>query len=61
MFIMIEVHFGTDDVGGGDSLEIKDVLLVDGIKHNFLSTNQLCDKGLKVIFERYYCTIHHKD
>ena len=49
------------DVGGGDTLEIKDVLLVEGLKHNLLSISQLCDKGLKVIFESDYCTIHQKD
>jgi len=49
---------GTRDVGGGDTLEIKDVLLVEGLKHNLLSISQLCDKGFKVIFESDYCTIH---
>ena len=52
---------GIGDVGGGDTLEIKDVLLVEGLKHNLLSISQLCDKGLKVIFESDYCTIHQKD
>jgi len=52
---------GTGDVGGGDTLEIKDVLLVEGLKHNLLSISQLCDKVLKVIFESDYCTIHQKN
>jgi len=52
---------GIGDVGGGDTLEIKDVLLVEGLKHNLLSISQLCDKGLKVIFESDYCTIHQKN
>ena len=51
-------RLGTRDVGGGDTLEIKDVLLVEGLKHNLLSISQLCDKGFKVIFESDYCTIH---
>ena len=41
---------GTGDVGGGNTLEIKDVLFMEGLKHNLLSIIQLCDKGLKVIF-----------
>ena len=31
------------------------------LKHNLLNISQLCDKGLKVIFESNYCTIHQKD
>ena len=30
---------------------IKDVLFVDGLKHNLLSISQLCDKGYKITFE----------
>ena len=52
---------GTGDVGGRNTLEIKDVLYVEGLKHNLLSISQLCDKGLKVILESDYCTIHQKD
>ena len=35
---------------------IESVLLVDDLKHNFLSISQLC-KGFKVIFEASYCII----
>jgi len=49
---------GNSDVEGGDTLEIKDVLFVGGLKHNLLSISQLCDKGFKVILESDYCTIH---
>jgi len=52
---------GTGDVGGRNTLEIKDVLYVEGLKHNLLSISQLCDKGLKVIFESDYYTIPQKD
>jgi len=52
---------GTRDACGGDTLEIKDVLLVEGLKHNLLSISQLFDKGLKVILESDYCTIHQKN
>ena len=34
---------------------------MEGLKHNLLSISQLCDKGLKVIFESDYCTIHQRD
>jgi len=36
---------GVGDIGGDDDVIIKDVLLVDGLKHNLLSISQLCDKG----------------
>jgi len=38
---------GTSDISGVDTLEIKDVLLVEGLKHNLLSISQLCDKDSK--------------
>jgi hypothetical protein len=28
----------------------QDVLLVDGLKHNFLSVSQMCDRGCEVVF-----------
>lgn len=31
---------------------------VDGLKQNFPSIGQLCDKGFKVIFEIFYCIIN---
>ena len=37
------------------------MLFVEGLKHNLLNISQLCAKGLKVIFESDYCTIHQKD
>ena len=37
---------GTCDVGGRNTFEIKDVLYVEGLKHNLISISQLCDKGL---------------
>jgi len=36
---------GVGDIGGDDDVIIKDMLLVDGLKHNLLSISQLCDKG----------------
>lgn len=34
----------TDNIGGVDNLEIKDMLLVEELKHNLLSISPLCDK-----------------
>ncbi|RVW45267.1 hypothetical protein CK203_110174 [Vitis vinifera] len=48
---------GQDNIGNGTSSLIESVLLVDGLKHNFLSISQLCDKGFKVIFEASHCII----
>ena len=36
---------------------IKDMLLVDGLKHNLLSISQLYDKGYKITFEPDLCLI----
>jgi len=36
---------------------IKDVGLVDGLKHSLLSISQLCDKGYKITFEPNLCLI----
>jgi len=39
---------------------IKDVLLVEGLKHSLLSINQLCDRGYKITFEPE-CYYSHKN
>ena len=36
---------------------IKDVLLVDGLKHNLLNISELCDKGYNITFEPELCLI----
>jgi len=48
---------GVDDIGEIDNVIIKDVLLVEGLKHSLLSINQLCDKGYKITFEPNLCLI----
>jgi len=48
---------GVGDIGGDDDVIIKDVLLVDSLKHNLLGISQLCDKGYKVTFEPDMCLI----
>jgi hypothetical protein len=35
----------------------QDVLLVDGLKHNFLSVSQICDRGCEVVFTSKDCKI----
>jgi hypothetical protein len=61
------VTFGNDEQGkikgkGMVSLsnskgKSQDVLLVDGLKHNFLSVSQMCDRGCEVVFTSKYCKI----
>ena len=48
---------GQGNIGNDTSSLIESVLLVDGLKHNLLSVNQLCDKGFKVIFKASHCII----
>jgi len=48
---------GRGDVRSHDLIIIKDVLLVDGLKHNLLSISQLCHKGYEVTFKPYLCLI----
>jgi hypothetical protein len=35
----------------------QDVLIVDGLKHNFLSVIQMCDRGCEVVFTSKDCKI----
>jgi hypothetical protein len=61
------VTFGNDEPGkikgkGMVSLsngkgKAQDFLLVDGIKHNFLSVIQVCDRGCEVVFTSKDCKI----
>jgi hypothetical protein len=61
------VTFGNDEPGkikgkGMVSLsngkgKAQDVLLVDGLKHNFLSVSQMCDRGCEVVFTSKDCKI----
>jgi hypothetical protein len=61
------VTFGNDEPGkikgkGMVSLsngkgKSQDVLLVDGLKHNFLNVSQMCDKGCEVVFTSKDCKI----
>ena len=35
------------------TIQVEQVLLVDGLKHNLLSISQLCDEENVVVFEKY--------
>ncbi|KAA3473878.1 zinc finger CCHC-type and RNA-binding motif-containing protein 1-like [Gossypium australe] len=48
---------GIGSIGINSSTLIKNVLYVNGLKHNLLSISQLCDKGFKVIFESNGCKV----
>jgi len=49
---------GNGVIGNGSSFNIKNVLLVEGLKHNLISISQLCDKGFKVMFKPNNCLIY---
>ena len=48
---------GQGKVSEDSSCSVDDVLLVEGLNYNLLSISQLCDKGLRVIFEHDKCKI----
>jgi len=47
-------------VGNPSTTTIKDVMLVDGLKH-YLSISQFCDNGLTITFNTQCCIIQHND
>jgi len=48
---------GVGDIRSENKVIIKDVLLVEGLKHSLLSISQLCDRGYKITFEPEQCII----
>ena len=48
---------GVGDIGSKNKVIIKDVLLVEGLKHSLLSISQLCNRGYKITFEAEQCII----
>ena len=50
----------TIKIDNAHSTIIENVLLVDRLKHNLLSINQLCYKGYIVIFESSKCVVKHE-
>ena len=51
---------GISNIKNDSSPLIENVVLIEGLKNNLLSINQLCDKGLKVIFDNFTCDILDK-
>ena len=47
------------NVGKVSSTLIENVCLVENLKHNLISISQLCDKGYKVIFDKFSCVIEN--
>ena len=45
------------NIGNQYKTQIKNVLYVDGLKHNLLSIIQLCNKGFKIEFNKNFCLI----
>lgn len=52
---------GKGSVCNPSSTIISDVILVEGIKHNFLNISQLCDKGYKITFINSWYIIEHNE
>ncbi|KAH9704489.1 hypothetical protein KPL70_011489 [Citrus sinensis] len=50
---------GIGNVGKVSSTLIENVCLVENLKHNLISISQLCDKGSKVIFDKFSCVIEN--
>ena len=48
---------GIGSVSFVGTMQVEQVLLVDGLKHNLLSISQLCDEGNIVTFEHDKCII----
>ncbi|GAV71320.1 hypothetical protein CFOL_v3_14814, partial [Cephalotus follicularis] len=42
---------------GNHKTSIRNVLFVDGLKHNLLSISQLCEKDCRVTFEKDSCKV----
>lgn len=51
---------GEGIVRNPSTITIENILLVKGLKHNFLSITQSCDKGYYVVFDMLSCVIEHK-
>ena len=48
---------GEGNIGNRHETQIKNVLYVDGLKHNLLSISQPCDKVFKIEFNKNCCLI----
>jgi len=52
---------GKGVVGNPSTTTIKDIMLVDGLKHNLLRISQFCDNGFRTTFNTQCCIIQHND
>ena len=52
---------GEGKVGKSPNPTIENVLLVNGLKHNFFSISQFCDKDYEVVFESNKCVVLDKN
>jgi hypothetical protein len=52
---------GKGVVGNPSTTTIKDVMLVDGLKHNLLSISKFCDNGFTITFNTQCCIIQQND
>jgi len=48
---------GEGNIGNQHKTQIKNILYVNGLKHNLLSIGQLCDKGFKTESNKNCCLI----
>jgi len=48
---------GEENIGNQQKTQIKNVLYVNGLKHNLLSISHLCEKGFKIEFNKNCCLI----
>ena len=48
---------GIGTIGNTSHTQIKRVLFVEGLKHNLLNINQLCDKSFRVCFDAHACHV----
>ena len=48
---------GIGTIGNNSHTQIKNVLLIENLKFNLLSINQLCDKGFRICFEANVCHV----
>ena len=52
---------GKGSICNTSSITISNVMLVEGLRHNLLSTSQSCDNGYKVTFAKDCCIIEHNE
>ncbi|KAH0672766.1 hypothetical protein KY284_023853 [Solanum tuberosum] len=52
---------GVGTITLSSSCDLVEVYLVEGLKHNLLSINQLCDVGFQLTFNTTICIINHHD